>query len=68
MRELLLIESWRLTETLVVKVKKTSSAILVVAGSGPFISSAASPNFVHCFRAATGLGTRFFSTWKTRVI
>lgn len=55
------------TVVLVVSVKKTSSAILVVAGSGPSTSPEASPNFAHFFRAATGLGTRFLSIRKTRV-
>lgn len=51
----------QLTVVLVVRVKKTSSAILVVVGSGPAMSVTASPNLAHLFLVAMGLGTLFFS-------
>lgn len=56
-----------LTVVLVVRTRNTSSAILVVAGSGPTTSLEASPNLAHFLRAATDLGTLFLCILKTLV-
>ena len=55
------------TVIFVVRVRKTSSTILVVAGSGPSLSPLASPNFTHFLRAATDLESLFLWMRKTRV-